>query len=811
MVGLATPPNAIPEKPVKPTAAPGTPYVLAPHYMDRIKKFEGFTARPKWDAKQYSWGYGTRAPGPTGSITPEQADADFGREIGEAHGIVHSFAPNAPEHVKAALTSLTYNSGGGWTKGAIGQAIARGDYAGAAGLMPHYKVTSAGKFLPGLATRRAEEASWMTGAPTSPVTAPTATPASGAAPMALGMTQPPSQDQVNLFAKRGMAMMPDWNRPIGHWTQALGNLAQQISGAMWLDKANQGYQQQADATNKAWDGYAGGLMPGMSKPPSNGAATAAATGFGPTAAAPKTPPIANPDLAPKAPKQQVDDTRPAIAQATSGMVDPPESNTLSGLSAMAANLVPQPKPTLADSNAPVTTSVAPGLTAKPDEVRAPEPKPGLTAPPPDTQPAMQGSGLAERIQAEKMSLVPLLRNRETREFALSRLNHLQQMEMEAPLKQAQLENAQAMARYHNMLAAAGRIIQPRSGASLYDATTGRWITPPGFDDASAPAESLGLDRDGNLMELPPPHKTGAPPDTSGQPLLMEAALRGGEGQNVLAGGTDTLGTRSGLSFKGDYGPSGTLTTEVPGLVVTPRGQSDKFGTRQLEGIRAIDELPDDQRQRLRDSMALQRRWESIRGKAPSGYIYNTDGTLKSLKEDEKEQRSLDKMQPLLDDVKNAKTVLTDSNVLQRGAAHMTGGWVYPSKEEAMRSVEHAVSQMTALVEGKRHANAQDVRMLKFFAPTWTDSAEMVGFKLDQLHRIFSNYLGGGSRQGEIFRSELMKAVEAARKRGGTALPQSNPSSPSNPIDDARKAIQRGADRGAVIQRLQQMGYDATGL
>jgi GH24 family phage-related lysozyme (muramidase) len=38
---------------------------------------EGFIPHPKWDNKQYSWGYGTAAPGPTGTITREQAFADM--------------------------------------------------------------------------------------------------------------------------------------------------------------------------------------------------------------------------------------------------------------------------------------------------------------------------------------------------------------------------------------------------------------------------------------------------------------------------------------------------------------------------------------------------------------------------------------------------------------------------------------------------------------------------------------------------------------------------------------------------------------
>jgi len=38
-----------------------------------VPQFESFSAHPYWDEKRYSWGYGTPAPGATGTITREQA------------------------------------------------------------------------------------------------------------------------------------------------------------------------------------------------------------------------------------------------------------------------------------------------------------------------------------------------------------------------------------------------------------------------------------------------------------------------------------------------------------------------------------------------------------------------------------------------------------------------------------------------------------------------------------------------------------------------------------------------------------------
>jgi lysozyme len=42
-----------------------------------IPSVEGFRSTPYWDVTRYSWGYGTIAPGSTGTITREQAFADM--------------------------------------------------------------------------------------------------------------------------------------------------------------------------------------------------------------------------------------------------------------------------------------------------------------------------------------------------------------------------------------------------------------------------------------------------------------------------------------------------------------------------------------------------------------------------------------------------------------------------------------------------------------------------------------------------------------------------------------------------------------
>lgn len=44
---------------------------------DFVPSVEGFSSEPYWDVSRYSWGYGTAAPGRSGTITRDRAFADM--------------------------------------------------------------------------------------------------------------------------------------------------------------------------------------------------------------------------------------------------------------------------------------------------------------------------------------------------------------------------------------------------------------------------------------------------------------------------------------------------------------------------------------------------------------------------------------------------------------------------------------------------------------------------------------------------------------------------------------------------------------
>ena len=187
--------------------------VLDPQYVDAIKSIEGYAPTASWDYKQYSSGYGTKAQPGDENIPPDQLknvyEQRFQDELAQAAAHVDSVNPNLPPGARAALTSLTYNAGPGWSQSGLGELVRKGDLEGAAARMQQYN-QAGGEVNPGLVARRAKEAAWFSQAPAPAVSQPAAmvAPQSQSAPIFAQAPAPAAQQPQQQYAS-APAYIPD--------------------------------------------------------------------------------------------------------------------------------------------------------------------------------------------------------------------------------------------------------------------------------------------------------------------------------------------------------------------------------------------------------------------------------------------------------------------------------------------------------------------------------------------------------------------------------------------------------------------------
>lgn len=121
-----------------------------------IPSVEGFEPHPYWDESRYSWGYGTAAPGPTGTITKDQAFQDMMAYLENDYAVLSPLITrNLNANQWAALMSFSYNEGAGRAKNLVADINSGNDVK----LEPHWKAynIAGGMVDPRLVSRRAKE------------------------------------------------------------------------------------------------------------------------------------------------------------------------------------------------------------------------------------------------------------------------------------------------------------------------------------------------------------------------------------------------------------------------------------------------------------------------------------------------------------------------------------------------------------------------------------------------------------------------------------------------------------------------------
>lgn len=135
--------------------------------IDGLKGFipgvEGFSPKPYWDVSRWSWGYGTEAPGSSGTITRDQAAADMVAHAMNDYTRLYG-AISMPLSVNqwVALLSFSYNLGMGNALNLV-PLINAGNFPELGAKWAKY-VYADGKVSAALVDRRAKEwALWNTG------------------------------------------------------------------------------------------------------------------------------------------------------------------------------------------------------------------------------------------------------------------------------------------------------------------------------------------------------------------------------------------------------------------------------------------------------------------------------------------------------------------------------------------------------------------------------------------------------------------------------------------------------------------------
>ena len=166
-----SPTNPAPLPPVTGGAAPaassGVPTAASENLLSYIRSTEHFSPTAKWDFKQWSNGYGTKAkfptgnatdPGPRETITKEEAETRFIQAVNQAAQAVGAYGNSKKykwgQNQVDALTSFIYNGGSGWLN-QVTKDGSRKNFEIAEAMLEYNKAD--GKTLPGLVKRRQYE------------------------------------------------------------------------------------------------------------------------------------------------------------------------------------------------------------------------------------------------------------------------------------------------------------------------------------------------------------------------------------------------------------------------------------------------------------------------------------------------------------------------------------------------------------------------------------------------------------------------------------------------------------------------------
>lgn len=329
-------------------------------------------------------------------------------------------------------------------------------------------------------------------------------------------------------------------------------------------------------------------------------------------------------------------------------------------------------------------------------------------------------------------------------------------------------------------------------ADYYRARTRDVMNPQGVAD---PLDDYGLDENGNAVRfgrrnaLQPAQYQ---PNDNGSPAISRSM--------VLGSGATAPDSASAEHM--DFGRAGTMTTNVPGLVVTPRGAASKYGTEFQQGIRAFDRVEEGSaKDRLRAARENQNIFGALYGKPPTGKAYTADGKLVDLgkRESVQDRNAVALVEQGLWALDRAKKGLDAAGTF---ALYAGDTWRIPGTKvevgglgeagDAFLAAKDAVTALNFAMSGKSVSNAEREHFISLFMPTANDSKRRRDFKFDMIKNYFvaamkARAVGADDEQmAAIYRKNLLEGSNALRehdtqdKKGRAG---SSPAQDSRPRDN----------------------------
>jgi GH24 family phage-related lysozyme (muramidase) len=153
-------PRPVPPPPVSIQAAPPAPAEPVDQaFIDFVKEQEGFVPKAKWDYKQYTNGYGTKALSADEVIDKPTAETRLRTELAASVAAMKKFIPNAPIGVQQGMVDAIFNLGTEWEHNTLGTLLQQGKYEEAKShLMQYVHAGNPPVVLDALVKRRTAEA-----------------------------------------------------------------------------------------------------------------------------------------------------------------------------------------------------------------------------------------------------------------------------------------------------------------------------------------------------------------------------------------------------------------------------------------------------------------------------------------------------------------------------------------------------------------------------------------------------------------------------------------------------------------------------